>query len=101
MKIWVIGHHEAILGYSLVGVEGKPVSRPEEASAAMEEALANPEIGIILVTSEAAKWLGTRMDYLRLHSRIPLVVEIPGPEKVQTECPSLAELIYRTIGIRV
>lgn len=38
MKILVIGHPEAVLGYSLVGVEGKAVTSAEETSLALDAA---------------------------------------------------------------
>lgn len=50
MKVLVIGHQEAVLGFSLVGVEGRVVSSAAEVNQALDEAFSRPGIGIILVT---------------------------------------------------
>ena len=52
MKVLVIGHHEAVLGFSLAGVHGRAVTTAEEADQALTEALANKENGIVLVTQD-------------------------------------------------
>jgi vacuolar-type H+-ATPase subunit F/Vma7 len=51
MKILVIGHPEAVLGFSLVGVHGQTATSAEEANQALDSALASSDVGIILVTS--------------------------------------------------
>ena len=101
MKVLVIGHPEAVLGYSLAGIRGKVVSSAEEANQALDKALATPEIGIVLVTQDVGKLIEGRMDYLRLRSTIPLVVEIPGPEGVGPDQPSLSEIVLRAIGVKI
>lgn len=101
MKIQVIGHQEAVLGFSLVGVEGKPVSNAEEINQALDEAMADKSIGIILVTGDVAELIRPRMDHLQLHSTVPLVVEIPAPERVQPEQPTLYDIVFRAIGVKI
>jgi V/A-type H+-transporting ATPase subunit F len=101
MKILVIGTQEAVLGFSLVGVHGKAVSTASEADRALDEALATAETGIILVTEDVAELIATRMDQLKLRSTVPLVVEIPGPQGVRPDRPSLNEMVLRAIGVRL
>ena len=101
MKVLVIGHPEAVLGYSLAGVQGKAASSAEEANQALDKALSAPDIGIILVTQNVARLIESRMDYLQLRSTIPLVVEIPGPEGVGPDQPSLSDVVLRAIGVKI
>ena len=54
MKVLVIGHPEAVLGFSLAGVGGRAVTTAEEADKALNEALASKDIGIVLVTQDIA-----------------------------------------------
>jgi vacuolar-type H+-ATPase subunit F/Vma7 len=42
-----------------------------------------------------------RVDDLKQHSTVPLVVEIPSPEGVSADEPALSELVLRAIGIRL
>jgi len=101
MKVLVIGHPEAVLGFSLVGVAGKAVSTAAEANQALDEALSSSDIGIILVTQDVSKLIEARMDDLKLHSTVPLVVDIPAPEGVSPDQPSLSDIVLRAIGIKI
>jgi hypothetical protein len=62
MKVLVIGHPEAVLGFSLAGVQGVAVSTAEETNKALDEALATADVGIVLVTQNVSNLVQGRMD---------------------------------------
>lgn len=101
MKPLAIGNLDAVLGFGLVGVQGHVVTTAEEVNQALNEALQDPEAGIILVTEDVAELIRHRMDQLMARSTIPLVVEIPGPEGPRPDRPSLSEVIRRAIGVKL
>ena len=101
MRVLVIGHPEAVLGFSLAGVGGQVVQDAEQADRAIDEALKARDVGIVLVTQDVARMIQPRMDDLKLHSTVPLIVEIPGPEGVSPDEPSLGEMVLRAIGIKL
>lgn len=101
MKVMVIGHPEAVLGFSLVGVHGQVVTTAEEVNQALDDALSAPDVGIVLVSEDVANLIRARMDQLRLRSTVPLVFEIPGPEGPSPDQPSLNEVIRRAIGVKI
>jgi vacuolar-type H+-ATPase subunit F/Vma7 len=101
MKVLVIGHPEAVLGFSLVGVQGQAAATAEEVNRALDVALASHDIGIVLVTMDVSQLIEARMDDLKLHSTVPLVVEIPGPEGVGPNQPSLSDVVLRAIGVKI
>jgi V/A-type H+-transporting ATPase subunit F len=101
MKILVIGNQEAVLGFSLTGVQGQVVVTMQETNQALDSALSNSEVGIVLVTQDLAKLIQPRMDQLQLRSTIPLVVEIPGPEGVSPDQPTLSDVVLRAIGVKI
>lgn len=101
MKILVIGNYEAVLGFSLAGVQGKVANSAEEINQALDDALASSDIGIVLVTQDVSRLIPARMDQLQLRSTIPLVVEIPGPEGVSADQPSLNDVVLRAIGVKI
>ena len=101
MKILVIGNQEAVLGFSLAGVQGQVVANIEETNQALDKALTSTEIGIVLVTQDVSRMIQPRMDQLQLRSTIPLVVEIPGPEGVSPDQPSLSDIVLRAIGVKI
>jgi V/A-type H+/Na+-transporting ATPase subunit F len=101
MKVLVIGHPEAVLGFSLAGVGGRVASTADEVNQALDEAQASKDVGIVLVTQDVAKLIPARMEQLKLRSTVPLVVEIPaGGGEPQGE-ESLGEIVLRAIGIRL
>jgi len=101
MKVLVIGHPEAVLGFSLVGVQGQVATSAAEVHQALDGALSAPSVGIVLVTEDVAGLIEVRMDQLKLRSTVPLVVEIPAPEGVRPDKPSLSEVVQRAIGVKV
>jgi V/A-type H+-transporting ATPase subunit F len=101
MKVLVIGNPEAVLGFSLAGVNGQAASTVDEVNQALDDALHAHDIGIILITQDASAMVEPRMAQLRLRSTVPLVVEIPGPEGVRSGQPSLGEVVLRAIGIKL
>jgi len=101
MKLLIIGNQDAVWGFALAGVRGEIVTTTEELNRALDVALADKEIGIVLVTGDVADLARQRVDMLRVRSAVPLVVEIPGPEGPRSDQLSLSEMIRRTIGVRI
>jgi V/A-type H+-transporting ATPase subunit F len=101
MKVLVIGHPEAVLGFSLAGVSGRAVATAAEVNQALDEVQAAKDIGIVLVTQDVAELIPARMEHLKLRSTIPLVVEIPSPQGVPEGQESLGEIVLRAIGIKL
>jgi V/A-type H+-transporting ATPase subunit F len=101
MRMLVIGHPEAVLGFSLVGVHGQTAVSAEETNRALDDALAAPDIGIILVTEDVARLVGARINQLMLRSAVPLVIVIPPPGGMPPDQPSLREVVQRAIGVKL
>jgi len=101
MKILVIGHHDAVLGFSLAGVGGKVATTSEAVNQALDEAQANKDVGIVLVTQDVAGLIPARMEHLKLRSTIPLVVEIPSIGGMPEGQASLGEIVLKAIGIKL
>ncbi len=101
MKLLVIGHPDAVLGFSLAGVSGRVATNAAEANLALDEVFSSTDVGIVLVTDDVASMIATRMDQLKMHSTVPLVVEIPAPEKVRPAKTPLSEMVKRAIGIKI
>jgi V/A-type H+/Na+-transporting ATPase subunit F len=101
MKVQVIGNADAVLGFSLVGIGGQVATSAAEVNQALDEVLSARDVGIVLVTEDVARLIVPRMDQLKLRSTVPLIVEIPGPEGVRSDQPSLSEVVRRAIGIKI
>ena len=101
MKVLVIGHPEAVLGFSLAGVSGRVATTAEELNQALDDVQASKDVGIVLVTQDVAQLRPARMEHLKLRSTIPLVVEIPAQGGVPEGQESLGEIVLRAIGIKL
>ena len=101
MKILVIGHPDAVLGFSMAGVGGKVATTADAVNQALDEAQANKDVGIVLVTQDVAALIPARMDNLKLRSTIPLVMEIPASGGAPEGQSSLGDIVLRAIGIKL
>ncbi|NPV53428.1 MAG: hypothetical protein HPY71_07880 [Firmicutes bacterium] len=97
MNIIVIGDRDTVTGFRLAGVEGWHVDTPEEAGAALERALAAPDVGLILITERWAAAMRPRVEAARRRI-MPLVVEIPDRRGPIDEV-SLTRKVHSIIGI--
>ena len=101
MKVLVIGHPEAVLGFSLAGVGGRVATTADEVNQALDEAQASKDLGIVLVTQDVAELIPARMEHLKLRSTVPLIVEIPSQGGSPEGQASLGEIVLRAIGIKL
>lgn len=76
LRFYCIGDEETARGFRLAGVEGRTVGSAAETAAALEEAAARGDCGVIIITKAAAGLAREKVDGLRLERAKPLVVEI-------------------------
>lgn len=78
MKFFCIGSEDAVRGFRLAGVEGRAVSDAGAAEAALDEAAARADCGVVIITRAAAALARDKVDGIRLERARPLIVEITG-----------------------
>jgi V/A-type H+-transporting ATPase subunit F len=114
---YFIGDAELVTAFRFAGVDGKAVSGAEEAQGAFRKITqgwdetagavlpsAAPGAGncrVLILTEEAADWLGDELTQWQLSGRYPLVVEIPGTLGRLEGRKTLVDSIREAIGIRV
>jgi V/A-type H+-transporting ATPase subunit F len=101
VKYFVIGDDDARLGFSMVGVEGREVRNASQAEAAFQDALADNEIGIIIMTERAADLIRDLVNRTLFSGRFPLVVEIPDRRGPIEGRPTVREMVNQAIGIKI
>ena len=101
MRYFVISDNtDTQVGLRLAGVEGVLARNREEGLAAIDEALADPTIGILLITEGLAEQCADKLAPLKMDGHTPLVVEIPdryGSRKKD----SITRYIREAIGVKV
>jgi V/A-type H+-transporting ATPase subunit F len=101
MKYFIIGDEDAVLGFGMVGVQGKAVQNQEDAQSAFRHALEDKQIGIIIITERIAQLIRTAVDRYLFRERFPLIVEIPdrlGPIPGRV---GIRDMVNAAIGIKL
>jgi V/A-type H+-transporting ATPase subunit F len=99
-KTLVIGNENCVLGYGLVGVEGRVVHDAAEMENALDVTLSDDLVAILLISSDVASFARNRVDELKVNSMTPLVVEVPGYHTDDEGMP-LKELVQRAVGVKL
>ncbi|MHB9032362.1 MAG: V-type ATP synthase subunit F [Anaerolineae bacterium] len=98
MRPFVIANPDCVLGMSLAGIGGKVVSNADELSEALNTALKDKTIAMILISSDVAKFAREKVDELKVTSISPLIIEVPGLTR-DAEALSLIQMVQRSIGV--
>ena len=82
-----MGGKAFVTGFVLSGVVGSYASSPNEALRQVQKLLNDPEVGLVMISSEIAKPIRAELTSIRAKRAIPLIYEVPGPagepEKVE------------------
>ncbi|MGE5618053.1 MAG: V-type ATP synthase subunit F [Sphingomonadaceae bacterium] len=100
MKLFVLGHEDTVLGFSLIGVEGFATDDSEAALQKLEEIVGRGDVGIILVTAGLATRLGERVRSLEQAATLPILLQVPAPGE-SLEQPPVREMVRRALGVKV
>lgn len=99
-RIVVVGERDAVFGLGLVGLEGEAVGTLPEARRALERALRDPSVAMILVTEDWLEPLAEPIERALADEAGPMIVEIPASRPVERR-RGLQQLVERTLGIRM
>lgn len=97
MKLFIIGHEDTVLGFSLIGIEGFATDDTAEALQKLEELLSEGDVGLILVTAGIARQLEPRLEEIEMDATLPIVLRVPAPGE-PLERPSARDMVRRTLG---
>jgi V/A-type H+/Na+-transporting ATPase subunit F len=101
MKYYVIGDEDTVLGFALVGVNGRTAVTEQEARDAFEAALQDTGIGIVIMTEATADTIRSVVDRYTFTAEFPLILEIPDRSGPSPDRPDMRSLVNRAIGITV
>ena len=100
MDCFVIGDHDLVTGFRLVGVKGVEVSSLEEAKLALRKAVLNVDFAIVLISEEFSSKMRYELGQLREARIVPVVLEIPTSKGPVGEVP-MGDLISRSLGVKL
>ena len=102
MKLFAVSDNsDTLTGLRLAGIGGARAESKGEAHAAIAAAMADPGIGILLVTEKLAAMCPDLIYELKLKHASTLVVEIPGRVGTGRAPDSITRYIKEAIGVKV
>lgn len=102
MKFYLISDNvDTQKGMRLAGIEGEVVHDYKETLKAIENCMADKNLGIILITEKLAKLIPAQLDDLRRNRRMPLVVVIPDRHGTGRSADSITRYVRDAIGVKI
>lgn len=101
MRYFVISDNtDTHVGLRLAGIEGVVARGREEGLRAIQTALEDPTIGILLVTESLAELCSDKLAPLKMAGRTPLIVEIPDRHGSRKK-DAIGTYIREAIGVKL
>ncbi len=102
MKMYLISDNkDTLTGMRLAGVDGTVVSERKELRAALEQAMSDPEIGIILLTERFGREFPDLINELKLERTMPLLIEIPDRHGTGRKKDFITSYVNEAIGLKL
>ena len=99
MKIFLISDNiDTQTGMRLAGVDGVVVHELKEA---LEKALADKDIGILLLTEKFGREFPEIVDDVKLNHKVPLIVEIPDRHGTGRKPDFITSYVNEAIGLKL
>jgi len=99
VNYYCIADEDTVRGFRLAGVAGEPVTTPDQAAMAVQQAAAKTDIGILILTEAVADGIREQVEALRMNRDRPLIVEIPGPGGPRPGGKDLEHLVREAVGV--
>ena len=102
MKMYLISDNvDTLTGMRLAGVEGSVVHERNELKEALDKALADKEIGILLLTEKFGREFPEIIDQVKLGRKLPLIVEIPDRHGTGRKPNFITSYVNEAIGLKL
>ncbi len=92
---------DTLVGMRLAGIPGVVVHKEQEVRDALEEALQDDNIAVILITENLVKLCREHIYDLKLNRARPLIVEIPDRHGNGSVKDSITKYVRDAIGIKI
>ena len=102
MKMYLISDNvDTYTSMRLAGVDGVVVHEREELYQALQDALQDKTVGIVLLTEKLVREFPDMIDQFRLERKMPLLVEIPDRHGTGRSKDFITSYITEAIGLKL
>ena len=102
MKMYLISdNHDTLTGMRLVGIEGSLVHTKAELKEAFSLALADKEIGVILLTEKFSREYPDLVNAVKFEHKLPLFIDIPDRHGTGRKPTFITDYVNEAIGLKL
>ena len=102
MKMYLISDNvDTLTGLRLAGVDGVVVHERNELREAIENAMTDKTVGIILLTEKFGREFPDLIDEIRLEHTMPLLIEIPDRHGTGRKEDFITAYVNEAIGLKL
>lgn len=102
MKFFLISDNiDTQMGMRLSGIDGVVVHQEEEVRNALDKAMDDPEVAIVLMTDKLVKLCDSYVYNLKLNRKRPLIVEIPDRHATSKITTAISRYVQEAIGVKL
>ncbi len=102
MKIYLITDNlDTLTGMRLAGVEGVMADGRDDLREALERAIADKEIGIILLMEKFGREFPDIIDNVKLNYKTPLIIEVPDRHGTGRKPDFITSYVDEAIGLKL
>ena len=102
MRMYLISDNvDTLTGMRLAGIPGVVIHSREHLKEQLNISVADKEIGIILITEKLGKEFPDIINEVKLHRRLPLIVEIPDRHGTGRSKEFISEYVSQAIGLKL
>lgn len=102
MRMYLISDNvDTLTGMRLAGVDGVVVHEREELRKAIEAAMDDKNVGIILLTEKFGREFPDLLDEIKLERAFPLLIEIPDRHGIGRKKDFITSYVNEAIGLKL
>lgn len=102
MKMYLISDNiDTLTGMRLAGVEGIVVHERQELKEALDNVLADREVGILLLTEKFGREFPEIIDNVKLERKLPLIIDIPDRHGTGRKPDFITSYVNEAIGLKL
>jgi len=102
MQFYLISDNvDTLMGMRLVGIDGVIAHEKSEVKKALENAVINKEIAIILITDKLVRLCDDIIYDLKLKMKKPLIVEIPDRHATSDITTNISRYVRESVGLKI
>jgi V/A-type H+-transporting ATPase subunit F len=102
MKFYLISDNtDTYIGMRMAGIEGQVLHEAGDVMAALKDACADSQIGVVLITAKLMNLCRAEIYELKLHLSHPLIVEVADRHGDGKVSDSITRYVREAVGIKI